>query len=193
MTAASSNALILTWTSPDRRLLETVRLVRSDRGLRATGYIVSAGNFGATYSILVDTEGNARRFTVRTDSSHGERSLSLTRSDGGPWLAGEATGSSPMPALSEANDIFLDGSAFTASLPIRRLGLHKATGTQSGPMVQVTLPTLAVAATEHTVTTTEANADGAVLQYSGRMGDRELRVDADGFLIESAGLSFRLD
>jgi hypothetical protein len=186
---------MLSYSSPDGRQVETVRVALSGLALRATGYIVSAGEhpYGASYSVAVDSEGRSRRMTVRSVDSDGERSLSLTRSPGGPWVAETATGSVPQPALDEAVDIYLVGSAFAASLPIRRLGL----ATEQGASVEVTvasisLPGLVVTPVVHRGSNESVDTNGARIAYSGSFGDRSLMVDADGLFVSSEGLMARL-
>jgi hypothetical protein len=58
VSADHGSARLLTWSSDDGRRLETVRIVVTDRGLRASGYLVVAGkrSYGASYSVLCDAE-----------------------------------------------------------------------------------------------------------------------------------------
>ncbi len=192
MTAPSTTAVLLTWGSADGRLLETVRVSSTGQGLRATGHLVRAGIYGAAYSMLVDPDGVVRRMSVQTDSLDGGRSLTLTRNPDGNWVSESPTGSAPMPALADAQDVYLRGSAFAVSLPIRRTGAHRQVGVVSGTAADVHLPSLSVEATVHQGTTTEVTDAGAKIQYAGVFGNRELTVDTDGYLISVEGLIQRL-
>jgi hypothetical protein len=186
---------MISYSSPDGRQVETVRVALAGLALRATGYIVSAGEhpYGASYSVVVDNEGRSRRMTVRSDDVDGERSLSLTRSPGGPWVAETATGSAPQPDLDDAVDIYLVGSAFTASLPIRRLGLGREAGASAEVTVaSISLPGLVVTPVLHRGRNESADTDGARIAYSGPFGDRELLVDGDELFVSSEGLMARL-
>jgi hypothetical protein len=188
-------AKMISYSSPDGRKVESVRVAVSGLALRATGYIVSTQDpaYGASYSIVVDAEGRTRRITVRCDDVSGERSLSLTRSQGGPWIAESVAGSSPVPALSEAVDVFVADSAFSASLPVRRLGLHQAVGSEAEITVaSISLPDLTVTPEAHHGRNESVTADGALIAYSGRNRERTVVVDGDGLFVRAEGLIERV-
>lgn len=168
--------------------METVRIITAGRRLRATGYIIRIGSFGATYSLLADEEGRPRRLHVRADSTEGERALTLTRSEGGPWLAENSQGHVPRPELAEATDVFLEGSAFLASIAIRRSGLHQRAGTVSGTLINVAVPSLVATPMELTASTVEITDTGGAVDYRGPLGTLQLRFDPDGFLVDAAGV-----
>lgn len=186
---------MISYSSPDGRKVESVRVAVSGLALRATGYIVSTEEpaFGASYSVVVDNEGRTRRITVRCDDVTGERSLSLTRSPGGPWIAESVAGSAPVPALADAVDVFVADSAFSASLPVRRLGLHTTAGADVEVTVaSISLPDLAVTAVTHHGRNESTTDDGAVIAYSGAYGERTLVVDRDGLFVCTEGLMGRV-
>lgn len=186
---------MISFASPDGRRVESVRVAVSGLALRATGYIVATDDpaYGVSYSIVVDGEGRTRRITVRSDDVTGERSLSLTRSPGGPWVAESVSGSAPMPQLSEAIDVFLVDSAFSASLPIRRLGLHTSVGAEATVTVaSIRLPELTVAPVEHHGRSESVDDDGARIAYSGPFGEHIVVVDGDGLFVRTAGLAERI-
>jgi hypothetical protein len=193
VTAALSSASFLSWSSDDGRRLETVRVVITERGLRASGYLVVVGraSLGASYSLLCDSTGRTRRLTVRSDSLTSERGLSLTRTPGGPWLDG-AGKSPPMPDLDVAFDIDLNASAFTNSLAIRRLGLHQRYGEESITVAEIAVPDLAVEPVQHRYKTIEVSADGARIDHHGPSGHHEITVDRKGFVVNVPRLSYRL-
>ncbi len=194
MTEPTTSKMI-SYASPDGRQVETVRVAMSGQALRATGYIVSTGErpYGASYSVMVDAQGRSRRMTVRSDDADGERSLSLSRSPGGPWVTETATGSHPRPELDPAVGIYLVGSAFAASLPIRRLGLHTEAGLEEDLLVaSISLPALEVTPVRHHLRNESVGEDGSRIAYSGPFGDRELLVDRDGLFVSSEGLMSRL-
>jgi hypothetical protein len=184
---------LLSWSSDDGRRLETVRIVLTERGMRASGYLVVVGrhSFGATYSVLCDAAGRTRRLTVRSDSQLTERDLSLTRTPGGPWLDG-AGHSPPVPELDLALDIDLTASAFSNSLAIRRLGLHVKYGEERLLVTEVGVPDLRVAPVEHWYRTKSVTDQGATLDHHGPSGSHEISVDRHGFVIDLPHLSYRL-
>jgi len=179
----ASEPILLTWGSSDGRWLETVRIRPFEGGLRATGHIVRAGRYGASYSVIVGGDGVVRRASVETDAVNGERSLALTRNPTGNWLSESSTSSTPLRELAEAKDVYLRGSAFTASLPIRRLELHHNLGTVTGVAADVQLPALTVQASMHQGVTTRVDGDGATIEYSGAFPEQLITVDADGFVL----------
>lgn len=190
-----STAKMISYTSPDGRKVESVRVALSGLALRATGYIVSTQDpaFGASYSIVVDNEGRTRRITVRCDDLSGERSLSLTRSPGGPWIAESVAGSAPLPALSEAVDVYVAGSAFSASLPVRRLGLHRSIGASAEVTVAlIDLPDLTVTPAVHGGHNESMTEEGAQIGYTGSYGERTMLVDRDGLFVRTEGLIERV-
>jgi len=193
VSAAIGPARFLTWSSDDGRRLETVRIVVTERGLRASGYLVVVGrhSFGASFSVLCDAAGRTRRLTVQSDSALTERGLSLTRTPGGPWLDG-AGKSPPIPELDRALDIDLTASAFTNSLAIRRLGLFHQYGEESITVTEIRVPDLSVAPIVHHYKTIALTADGARIDHQGPSGHHEITVDRDGFVIDLPHLSYRL-
>jgi hypothetical protein len=133
------------------------------------------------------------RISIRCDNAEGERSLTLSRSPGGPWLAGGPGGESPLPQLDAATDIYLGGSAFAVSLAVRRLVLRgdATEGQVTVTVASISLPSLTVKAVEHRGRVLSADADGARIAYSGPFGDRTITVDRDGLLVEVEGLAHR--
>ena len=185
---------MLSYSSPDGQQVETVRVLLSPREIRATGYLVSTGEstYGASYSIGADLDGSNQRISVRCDNVEGERSLTLTRSSGGPWLAGGPSGDSPMPQLNAANDIYLGGSAFAVSLAVRRMVMQRKVTEAAVVVAAISLPSLSVKAVEHYGRVLSTDENGAKIAYSGPFGDRLITVDHDGLLVEVEGLAQRL-
>jgi uncharacterized protein len=193
VSAAFGPARLLTWSSDDGRRLEAVRVVVTERGLRASGYLVVVGrhSFGASFAVLCDAVGRTRRFTVQGDSALTERGLSLTRTPGGPWLDG-AGKSPPIADLDIAQDIDLTASAFTNSLAIRRLGLHQRMLTESVIVAEIGVPDLHVDPVMHHYQTIELTADGARINHQGPSGSHNITVDRHGFVLDFPHLSYRL-
>lgn len=187
-------ATILSWSSRDGQRLETVRAVITERGLRANGYIIDAGQdaYGGSYSLLIDAKGRTRRLSAQSDSVEGERHLSLTRTPGGPWVVESTSGSNPLYALNDAVDIDLDASTFSHSLPLRRLaalGLDRDLGREQTVVVAcISFPTLAVRAVAHHYT---FRTDG-VVSYRGPDGEVDLTIDERRFVIDFPGSARRL-
>ena len=193
VSADQGPARFFTWSSDDGRRLETVRVVMTERGLRASGYLVRVGkkSFGASYSVLCDAAGRTRRVTLHSDSAVTERGLSLTRTPGGPWLDG-AGKSPPMPDLDLAFDVDFVASVFSNSLAVRRLGLHRRLGQESVVVTEVDFPDLTVEPVVHHYRTVEFDEHGARLRHQGPNGHQEFTVDREGFVLDVAHVSYRL-
>ena len=198
VSAALGPARLLTWSSDDGRRLEAVRIVITERGLRASGYLVVVGrhSYGATFTVLCDAAGRTRRLNVQSDSALTERGLSLTRTPGGPWLdgAGKAPprGQQPGPDFNNALDIDLTASAFSNSLAIRRLGLHRRYGEEEVLVAQIAIPDLHVTPLVHSYRTVALTLDGAKINHRGPAGTHDITVDRHGFVIDLPQLSYRL-
>jgi hypothetical protein len=198
VSAALGPARLLTWSSDDGRRLEAVRIVMTERGLRASGYLVVVGrhSYGATFTVLCDAAGRTRRVNVQSDSALTERGLSLTRTPGGPWLDG--AGKAPPrahpsgPDLNSALDIDLTASAFSNSLAIRRLGLHRRYGAEEVLVAEIAIPDLHVTPLVHTYRTVSVSSDGARINHIGPAGNHDITVDRHGLVIDLPQLSYRL-
>ena len=193
MSSPYSSTRLLSWSSDDGRRLETVRVVLTERGLRASGYLVVVGrhSLGGSYSVLCDAGGRTRRLTAHSDSALAERGLSLTRTPGGPWLDG-AGHAANKPGIDRCHDIDLTASAFTNSLVIRRLGLHRRIGEETLCVAQISVPALQVSPVEHHYRTLAVTDDGASIGYRGPAGEYTMTVDRHGFVIDIPRVSYRL-
>ena len=183
---------MMSWESWLGDRLETVRVVTTERGMRANGYVIQAGEapYGASYQFLVDVAGRTRRLAVQSDSVEGERHLALTRTPGGPWVVESTAGSRPLFALNGAEDLQLDSSAFTPALAIRRLGIperqrHRPHSLRVGC---ISMPTLEVRAVEYEYTF----GDGDKATLVGPEGHLDLTIDERGFVVLIPGHSRRL-
>jgi hypothetical protein len=184
---------LLSWSSDDGRRLETVRVVLTERGLRASGYLVVVGrhSLGASYSVLCDAAGRTRRLTAHSDSVLAERGLSLTRTPGGPWLDG-AGHAATTPGIDTCHDTDLTASVLTTSLAIRRLGLHRRIGEETLCVAEISVPALTVTPVEYSFRTLTLADDGATIRHLGPAGERTMTVDRHGFVIDIPRLSYRL-
>ncbi len=193
MSTPAGSTRLLTWSSDDGRRLEIVRVVLTERGLRASGYLVVVGrhSLGASYSVLCDAAGRTRRLTAHSDSALTDRGVSLTHTPGGPWLDG-AGQSAPIPGLDSCLDIDLTASAFTQSLVIRRLGLHHRMGEETVQLAQINLPDLKITPVQHRFCTVSATPAGATLAHLGPDGERQVTVDRHGFVLDVPRHSYRL-
>jgi hypothetical protein len=187
-------AKMLTWAGVDCLRLETARVVLGERGLRASGSLVSAPQpdieaYSASYSLATDEAGVVQRLTVRTTRVHGEQHVHVTRSEEGIWLVDHGHGAA-RSSFDGALDADLAFSPLFNTLPVRRLGLHRTPATHALPMVFVTLPGLEVCQVPQTYRTISLG-DPAVVGLSSDSIEVELSVDADGLVLDYPGLARR--
>jgi putative glycolipid-binding protein len=125
--------MMLTWQGLDVPRLEGVRLVLSERGMRATGALVSPATgdqpaYAATYSLATGETGLVSRVSVRSVSVEGERQVTLNRSEEGNWLIDHGLGAKRTD-FDGAADVDVAACVLFNALPVRRLGLHSRSTT----------------------------------------------------------------
>jgi uncharacterized protein len=185
---------MLAWAGVDALRLEAARVVLGDRSMRANGSLVRAQQEGAeaysaSYSLATDEAGVVQRLTVRTIRAQGEQYASLTRSEEGIWLVGQGAGT-VRTSFSGALDVDLAFSPLFNALPVRRLGLHRATAQHDLAMVFVSLPGLEVGCVRQTYRTLAAG-ETTVVSVASDGFEAELTADADGLVLEYPGLARR--
>ncbi len=193
---ASQVTRMLTWASVDSLRLEATRVVLGERGLRATGSLVSAQHDGveaysASYSLATDESCVVQRLTVRaTRAEEGEQHVTLTRSEEGIWLVDHGQGAA-RTNFGGAQDVDLAFSPLFNALPVRRLGLHRDAARHDLPVVFVALPGLEVCRVTQTYRTVSLGS-AAVVSLSSDSFEAEFTVDAEGLVLEYPGLARRI-
>ena len=190
---------MLAWAGLDAPRLEAARVVLGERSMRASGSMVSAPEDGAdpfstSYAVSTDEAGVLMRLTVRTVGVQGERHVTLTRSEEGIWLVDHGGGAARTD-FDGALDVDLAFSPLFNALPVRRLGLHRATGDDRSavhelPMVFVTLPSLEVGLFRQVYQAVSVG-DPAVVSFRSGTFDVQLTVDSDGLVLDYPGLGKR--
>jgi hypothetical protein len=191
-------ATMTTWRSDDPAGpgLEAARVVLGATGFRAVGRMVRTtdeGVFSASYRLVVGASGALERLVVDAAGPDGERQLTVTRNDGGVWLADDGSGAVRIPA-GDALDVDLAYSPVLNALPIRRLGLHREPSGHTLPIVFVALPEATIEVTEQNYRTVRSGTDGvpAVVGFSAGDFAAELTVDTDGMVIDYPGIALRV-
>lgn len=174
--------------------LEAARVLLGERGMRATGSMVSAPQedveaYSASYSLATDELGVVMRLTVRTVRAQGEKHVTLTRSEEGIWLVDHGQGAA-RSNFGGALDVDLAFSPLFNALPVRRLALHRGAPKDELSVVFVGLPSLEVCRVAQTYRTV-AVGDPAVVSISSDSFEAELTVDSDGLVLEYPGLARR--
>ncbi|MGH3822669.1 MAG: putative glycolipid-binding domain-containing protein [Pseudonocardiaceae bacterium] len=185
---------MLAWAGVDRLRLEAARVLLGERGLRATGSLVSCRQesieaYSASYSLATDEAGVVQRLTVRTTRAKGEQHVTLTRSEEGIWLVDHGQGAA-RTNFGGALDADLEFSPLFNTLPVRRLGLHRAAAKHDLAMVFVSLPSLEVSRVPQTYRTVSLG-EPAVVAISSDSFEVEFAVDADGLVLDYPGLARR--
>lgn len=191
---------MLAWVGVDCQRLEAARVVLGERGMRATGSMVSCQQEGiethsTSYSLTTDELGVAQRLTVRTTRAEGEQHVTLTRSEEGIWLVDHGQNAA-RTTFGGALDVDLAFSPLFNTLPVRRLDLHRSTGRHELPVVFVALPSLEVVRVSQTYRTVSLGEQGeltmiGISSESGESFEAEFTVDTDGLVMDYPGLAHR--
>lgn len=186
---------MLTWQAAGRPGLEGVRVHfgPGPLGFRALGRIVRpdpAGDFTASYNLVVREDGTLARLSLSAATTAAERHLTIQRTDDGFWLLDDGSGSERAD-FDGAADVDLAVSPLFNSLPIRRLGAHREPVDQELPVVVVSLPDLEVSTAVQRYATARVGAGDVPAQVGFTWDDfsAELAVDVDGFVISYPGLA----
>jgi hypothetical protein len=190
---------MLTWQADDGHGLEGTRFHLGAGGaFRALGRMVRVhpdGDFTASYRLVVGADGAMERLSVTSATATRERHLTINRTGDGFWLLDRGSGVGGVrDDFDGAVDVDLAYSPMLNTVPIRRLGLHRAAAEHSLPMVFVSLPTLEVSQVTQTYRTVSALDDSGHALVEFRWDDfvAELVVDAEGVVSSYPGLATRL-
>ena len=142
------------------------------------------------YVIRCDAAWRAREVRVEADALPG-RVLDLLADGAGHW---RLRGGEPLAALDGCVDVDLYASAFTNTLPMRRLRLEPGDAAEVR-VVYIALPTLEVAPARQRYTLLSRSATESRWRYEGLGTDfvEEIRTDADGLVLEYPRVARRLD
>ena len=185
---------MVAWAGVDCLRVEAVRVLLGERGLRATGSLVSCRQdsieaYSASYTLTTDEAGVVQRLTVRTVREKGEQAVTLTRSEEGIWLVDHGQGAA-RTNFGGALDVDLQFSPLFNALPVRRLNLHRLAAKHELAMVFVSLPELEVRRVAQTYRTVSLG-EPAMVSLSSDSLETELTVDADGLVLDYPGLARR--
>jgi uncharacterized protein len=185
---------MVAWAGVDCLRVEAARVLLGERGMRATGSIVSCRQEGtepysASYTLTTDDTGVVERLTVRAIRAKGEQHVALTRSEEGIWLVDHGQGAA-RTNFGGALDVDLQFSPLFNALPVRRLNLHRSAAKHDLSMVFVSLPDLEVSRVAQGYRTISLG-EPAVVGISSDSLETELTVDPDGLVLEYPGLARR--
>lgn len=182
------------WAASDGAAIEHLRLSRDDEGLLADGLFVGRSDdlapFRLHYLLRLTSAWELRAATVRLlpgdADAPGEVSLSVD-----PTAIWRDSDDTLMPELNGCHEIDISTSAFTKSLPIRRLALAPGESAEIS-VAHIDVPRLRVEPVRQRYTCIEpmASESKGLYRYEPlfRGSAQDLQVDADGLVIEYPGL-----
>jgi hypothetical protein len=185
-------SLDLLWQAWDEPGLEHLALRLDADSVLADGVMLGVHGgrrVRVRYVIRCDAAWRAREVRVEADALPG-RILDLLADGAGHW---RLRGGEPMPALDGCVDVDLYASAFTNTLPIRRLRLERGDAAEI-EVAYIALPTLELAAARQRYTLLSRSAAESRWRYEGLGTDfvEEIRTDADGLVLEYPRVARRL-
>lgn len=172
--------------------LESCRITESRDGIRAESVAlgVEAGtSWAVQYALRCDAGWRARELTV----------ASLASDDGPLTLVGDGTGhwtdgaGARLPALEGCLDVDLSSTAFTNTLPIRRLGMVPG-WSEEIVVVYIAVPGLELSVARQRYHCLSWAPDGARYRFEDPATNfaAEITVDADGLVMEYPGVARRV-
>jgi hypothetical protein len=148
--------------------------------------------FAVYYRIECDGDWRVRSLVV--ELVDGGRALGLRADGAGGWTTNDGQ---RLPGLDDAIDLDLSATAFTNTLPVRRLKLSRG---QSETIVvaYIDVPELTIERAEQRYTCLESDADRARYLFESLRDDEtvgysaELELDGDGLVIDYPGYARRV-
>ncbi|GAA3890857.1 putative glycolipid-binding domain-containing protein [Saccharothrix violaceirubra] len=191
--ARPPGARILTWQGYDVPRLEQVRFLLSERKLRASGRLVTAGDrhFSASFEVSVGDTGAVTRLLLRTATATEERQLSVSRSSEGQWLIDHG-GGAERADFDGALDVDVRSAVLFTAIPVRRLNLHREEGGHELPVVRVTLPDLSVELVRQRYRTVSVGDDRSVVAFTDDGVEQLVTVDDAGLVLDRPGVAHRI-
>jgi hypothetical protein len=139
------------------------------------------------YRLRCDADWTTRRLEV---IRHGAFPALVFESDGnGSWADGAGA---ELPQLAGCVDVDITLTPFTNTLPIRRLPWHAGQG-RDLLMVYVLVPEMTYELARQRYTCLETGAEGARFRYESGSFRRDLRIDADGLVVDYPGFWQRVE
>ncbi|OLR91442.1 putative glycolipid-binding domain-containing protein [Actinokineospora bangkokensis] len=194
--AAQRTPTVITWQGGSPATLESTRLLVTDSRLRASGRLIAAATadreaYSASFEAAVDKGEASGRLLLRTTTADEERQISLSRTEDGVWLVDHGT-ASERGDFSGAVAVDVAGAVTFTTLPIRRLGVHREAGEFEIPVVRVSMPDLSVSLVTQVFRTVSLDEGGAVVAIGDPGSPAEVRVDADGIVVDFPGTARRV-
>ncbi|SFF82838.1 putative glycolipid-binding domain-containing protein [Streptomyces mirabilis] len=181
---------VLTWEVTESKGFETSWIMSGARSLRARGRAVGTVPEPYWISYELDTVDGfvTRRLCVSAETAAGTRSLDLRHDGEGHWTADGDW----LPDLGGALDCDLGLCPLTNTMPVLRHGLHLGPGEREFLMAWVSVPDLAVRASQQTYTHLGRTGDGGRVRFSSGDYRSDLELDAEGYVVDYPTMARRL-
>jgi len=192
--ARSPSAQIVTWQGYSVPRLEQVRFLLSERKLRASGRLVTAGpdeQFSGSFEVSVGETGAVTRLLLRTATVSEERQVSVSRSSEGVWLVDHGQGAERAD-FDGAVDVDVQFAVLFNAIPIRRLRLQDEPGEHELPVVHVTLPDLSVRLVRQRYRTVSVGERQSVVSFESGDFQQDITVDKTGLVVDYPGVAQRI-
>ncbi len=194
MTDASSIDRQILWQPYGEPGLEHLHLIENHLGVEADGWVIGIQDgspFRLAYQVRCDPAWHVRGLEVRLISpTHGD--LILSADENGHWTAGDGE---DLHSLDGCSDVDISVTPFTNTLPIRRLSWQPGVSADL-LVVYIPVPELRAVPVRQRYTCLAVGPEGTYFRYEdeglfpGFVA--ELRVDADGLVLDYAGLFRRV-
>ncbi|GGP36839.1 putative glycolipid-binding domain-containing protein [Saccharothrix coeruleofusca] len=192
--ARSPLAHMVTWQGYAVPRLEQVRVLVSERKLRASGRLVAAGpeeQFSGSFELSIGETGAVSRLLLRSATVSEERHLSLSRSSEGAWLVDRGQGAERAD-FDGAIDVDVQYAVMFNSIPIRRLNLHREPAEHELPVVHVSLPDLSVRLVRQSYRTVSVGEEHSVVSFTSGEFQEDITVDAEGLVVDYPRVAQRI-
>lgn len=185
-----ADSRVITWEVTESKGLETSWITSGARSLRARGRAVGTVPEPYWISYELDTVDGfvTRRLCVSAETASGARSLDLRHDGEGHWTADGDW----LPDLGGALDCDLGLCPLTNTMPVLRHGLHRGPGEREFLMAWVSVPDLAVRASQQTYTHLGRTGDGGHVRFSSGDHRSDLEFDAEGYVVDYPTMARRL-
>jgi uncharacterized protein len=172
------------WRATSWLGIEHLEIRERPGGIEADGLVIARVDDIAirlAYRLRCDIDWTTRRLEV---VRHGEFSALVFESDGqGRWAAGDGT---ELSELEGCVDVDITVTPFTNTLPIRRLPWEPGQA-RDLMMVYVLVPEMSHQLAHQRYTCLETGPASSAVRYESGSFRRDLRVDADGLVIDYPG------
>ena len=182
------------WTPSAGVGLEYLRLSEDSAGYLANSVVIGMEDgkpFSIKYSIRCNTDWRVQAVDVQLLlPGNSDKNIELRATNEGHW---QTSPGQSLAALDGCIDVDLTATPFTNTLPIRRQAFSPGQSIEL-LMAYITIPEMDIGPNRQRYTCLEKSENGGLYRYEGLSSGftREIRVDADGLVIDYPDLFTRV-